>query len=192
LYLDRGDNLSNWNDSLKAGAPTCVGVRQDLLYFLNQSANSGLADSVRRCYARGAIVFMAFYFESLSQLLEHYVREKHKWTAGLPEEVKPLKRFIDAYFSLFNTQLSLDCNGIKDLFLIRNQVIAHPSGISQFAGGREMVFRKFMNFPSVYADYNWTHAEELSKELKRFLCDFSDLIKDKVNEEWLLLQFQLP
>jgi hypothetical protein len=194
--IAKEDGSETLRDNFEAGTPTATDLGEDLNYFLKQCNANRLAQTERNRFARAAIVFMAFYFESLSHLLEDQVRAKGSWTdegplSGYPE---PLQRFRNAYHSLFSVPLNLSEDGIRDLFMIRNHIIAHPSGTSILTGGKvpgqqQATFKKFQNFPTNYGNYNHAHAIALRDELKTYLEAYHQLIKDRLDNESLLSQF---
>ncbi|MDD3581493.1 MAG: hypothetical protein PHW74_10785 [Desulfobacca sp.] len=133
----------------------CNLIFSDLLFFLKQSEITQVDKYRSRRYARVAIAYMAFYIESLANLVFALVRKmgnyfvsleyiscfrsleyifKNKTKNHLSEPIKKLQAVY--YFFSSDQNFPLDTAGIQDIFLIRNQVICHPrpSAISKGTG----------------------------------------------------------
>ena len=189
---------------------TTPAICDDLKFFVEKmkgELDAKLADS----YARGVIIFTAFYFESFVNILLETLNSAYKlnidWKiCPRTDFTKPLKKVLAIYKGLCGSDknLSLNCNIIRDLFLIRNQVIAHPEGRS-LAGGNEISsekgtnakgndrgFQKFTNFPNIYSKYKKEHAEELYTGVFLFLKEFKQrVLTEKTSDDAYIEFFSL-
>jgi hypothetical protein len=177
-------------------------ILKDVEYFLSES-NKASDLIISKRFARVSIVFTAFYVESLSNLVMHKIIAKYVTCSDIYQFVnrkddwpKPLRILFAAYIKLkkgdilANTkkQWPCDTNVIKDLFLIRNQVLAHPPAHSTEAGtgvvsgkgltqkGKHIAYKKFKHFPNIYTEFNRTHAKEIYDETKNFLKEYAKLL----------------
>jgi len=181
--------------------PICNQVYNDLMFFLNKSKASNIDQVISKRYARASLVFLAFYFESLANLLIDEVGKRFNCSQQLEQIYKkrdhypkPLRKFQAVYSVLYYGQkLPLDTSGIQDLFLIRNQVIAHPPARSIVAGtgitkgkgltekGRSLSLNKFTHFPNIYGEFTSVHTQEVYNETKDFLEKYHNLIARKLS-----------
>jgi len=108
----------------------CVQIANDLQYLIYQVRSDQKDSSTQKLYSRVAIVFLAFYFESLANSLFDMERKKEQWMKELEEYDKktdlpnPIRKFRAQYKKEYQRELPLDIKGLKDLFLIRNQIFA--------------------------------------------------------------------
>jgi len=169
-------------------------IAEDALFFCRKAAEDNIDDSERRRYSRIAILLMAFYLESLSNLLydvvlgKNWRRHKKNKEKGVPG---PIRRFRAVYKELYDgKELSLNIDGVQDVFTIRNKVIAHPAGRSEERSGKvvrtrvdkTVSYKKFTDFPFTYSQFTLSHADEVLEEIKDFLTRFHDLLKDRRHE----------
>ncbi len=130
-------------------------IHNDIKYFLSESTKASDIEISKR-FARAAIVFIAFYVESLANLLvdriksvfgllpdfEDFINKREHWPKKIDHWPQPLRIFFGAYVKIQNKTLSRDTNivwsldtaVIQDLFLIRNQVLTHPPARSTVGG----------------------------------------------------------
>jgi hypothetical protein len=185
---------------------TCAEVRQDIDFFLSESQKATDL-SISKRYARAAIVFTAFYVESLANLLLAQITDRFGQNAQLDDFIKkrdhcpkPLRVLYGAYLFLNGkpigreTAWDLDTSAVEDLFLIRNQVLAHPPARSIVAGtgvvtgqgltqkAKPLPLKKFAHFPNVYHEFTNCHALELYEETKLFLTNYGKLLSSNPTE----------
>jgi hypothetical protein len=197
-------------------------IIEDALFFRREAGGVD-TERERKRHARAIILLMALYLESLSNRIF-----LHFFDPATPNEKKELNRCLDnvdsrsdlpgpvrnfraVYQKCLNKELTLDINGIKDIFTIRNRIIAHPSGRAQLETEKEgwkplitnvkwrdrevqiipsqLNYAKFKQFPSVYSHFTLGEADAILTEVKDFLTSFLDLIKENIpkkqfNEWW--------
>ena len=111
----------------------CVEIKKDLEFFLLKSQNAK-DPVISKRYARSAIVFTAFYFESLANLLLKRLREKYGCHDAFEDYLTiecdwahPLLIFLAVYIFVYNKKfvtkkrddiMPIDISPIKDLFVI--------------------------------------------------------------------------
>jgi len=170
---------------------TYLHILRDLLFLLKRRGE-------HPSYSRLAILLSALFLESLSNLLfdnvcpEQELKDIDKRT-DLP---KPLRRFRAVYLKVTGEELRLDTSGIRDIFTIRNKVIAHPAGESiecrtQDSSGnwqrtrvvpnhkKELKYHKLQRagISTVYEHFSTDHAVCVFEETKEFLQQFSSLLR---------------
>lgn len=182
----------------------CGVLYGDLLYFMNRlnQPNNDL-DHVKR-YSRIVIILMVLYVESLSYLLFNevikYYNKKDSLELVTREDNKikqdergnpyprPIINYLSVYYISCNQYLLIDILGIRDLFLIRNKIFAHPPGRSiisktGFPEGKGLTekaelinYNKFVHFPNILQNFSKEHACELYIEIKDFLGKYFSLL----------------
>lgn len=191
-------------------------IVEDALFF-RRAAEHVNSDSDRKRYARTIILLMALYLESLSnRIFLHFfdpvtLDEKKRPNRclnnvdGRSDLPGPIRNFRAAYKECLNRELTLDTNGIRDIFTIRNRIIAHPSGRAQLQTDKDRFspvtisvkwldnkvsiveerpgYRKFKHFHSVYSHFTLREADEILEEVKEFLTNFLGSLKGKVPQE---------
>jgi len=177
-------------------------IVEDALYFLDQSKKDNISGTEQNRYARMTILLTPFYLESLSNLLfDALVSSATKLEdvdhrRDLP---KPIRRFSAAYFQLYKEPFSLSIDCVRDIFTIRNKVIAHPTAFSserhsETAPGywdrsrqdMSISYLKFKGFPFTYTQFTSQHAQVVLKAAGDFLIEFHRLLKGKLSDERLL------
>ncbi len=178
-------------------SPTCGTLYRDINMFLKESQDQSINEEDRKRYARTAIMFMPFFYESLEKALFDMIIDKFKNEPQLPQ----LKRYkndkflgIYAFFKKIpfekenKPRLPLNRNAIDDLFLIRNQIIAHPQAWSIAAGTgvpkgkgltidkKEVLYKQLKNLPNRLEDFTANNAIEIYTEMKIFLREYYNLI----------------
>jgi len=181
-----------------------VQVALDLKFLIEQCRAVGIVEQIRARFARAGIVFLAFYFEALANALFDRERKKKAWKVDLDSIEKrddlprPLVKFRAEFFKAHNrfpTGEELDVRGIQDLFLVRNQVFAHPREMTTVQSSDESLltrlnYHKFEpQFPHFYGDFGSKHFETLLSEARTFLVAYADLMTGKV-PLWLDQQFR--
>jgi len=170
-------------------------IVEDALFFRRKAAEDTIDEKARRRYARIAILLMAFYLESLSNLLHDAGLGKSCKGSNKNKEKgfdKTIRRFRAVHRELYDGKelaLNIDIDGVQDVFTIRNMV-AHPAGRSEERSGegvrtrvdRTVIYRKFTDFPFTYSQFTLSHADEVLEEVKDFLTRFHDLLKDRRHE----------
>jgi hypothetical protein len=180
-------------------------IAEDALYFLDQSKKDNISGAEQNRYARMTILLMAFYLESLSNFLFDALVGSATQLKDIDHRSDlptPIRRFRAAYFQLYKEDLSLsidsvDC--IRDIFTIRNKIIAHPTAFSserhsEHAPGywdrsrqdMSISYLKFKDFPFTYTQFTSQHAQVVLKAAGDFLIEFHRLLKGKVSDERLL------
>lgn len=191
-------------------------IVEDALFF-RRAAEQANTDSDKKRYARAIILLMALYLESLSNRIflhffEPVTNDEEKepnrcWddVDGRSDLPGPVRNFRAAYKKCLNKELALDTNGIKDIFTIRNRIIAHPSGRAQLQAEKErwrslitsvkwrdkevqilssqLDYAKFKQFPSVYSHFTLRETDRIFKEVKDFLTSLLGSIKKKVPQK---------
>jgi len=171
-------------------------IYADSLFFLNRAKEPSVKEEDKDRYARVSILLMAFYLESLSNaLFKQFDARSEKKLYGtnfsargkLPE---PIQNFLAVYRKLCQKDLSLSTDFIDDIFTIRNKILAHPLGFSVIAGtgiprgqgcyDKKIKYKKFTNFPYVYSLFKTSHAETVVNEVRKFMNDYCNLLKNKV------------
>ena len=200
-YIGSGGVKTGGEALCKLVVPTCHYVYEDLKFFFNKSKESDIDPTSRERYARCALVFLAFYFESLANLLVYNVGKEFNCSKQLKVLYKKrdhypesLRKFMAVYHVLYGQTLPLSVHGIQDLFLIRNQVIAHPRAMSIICGTKvpkekglteeekPLPFSKFSHFPNIYEKFIHVHVQQLYDETKDFLERYHNLVRDKLPE----------
>ena len=173
-------------------------IIEDAAYFLNEMTNPKLSSTEQNRYARIILPQIAFYIQSLSRALVEKTNTKNlrglnkykKWSENL-------KGFMIVYYKYYGKELQLNTDGLHDIFLIRNYIIAHPQGFTTETDGGEMItklnrssekgdFKKFKDFPHNYTRFNSSHLVSIVEEVINFLKDYHNLIKKKTSDKLLL------
>ncbi len=186
-------------------------IYNDIVFFFQESARFKEDEPIRKRYARTSIVFTAFLVEAIANLFyeEYGTLGIKKTEKELREKYKhrrlsfPLLKLIEAYYDLCKKELSLDVDGIRDLFKIRNEIIAHPKSRSIVSGTgvkdgiglthehEHIRYYKFKEFPNIYSEFGIMHAEKLFKETQAFLSQYHELVENKIPQQWLLDIFKI-
>jgi len=204
INLTVGSKSSGTADIIHT-VPTYKRIVEDALFFLDQSKKN-TSEIEKNRYARVTTLLMSFYIESISNVLyddflgKSDLREvENRDKLSMPKGSKLrmsryTKIFRAVYFKLYKKELSIDIKGIRDIFAIRNKIIAHPAGFSKEKDSetgwkrvdQNVIYEKFKNFPFTYSKFNITHAEAVIEEVKNFLISFHKLLKDKGSKQKLL------
>jgi len=181
-------------------AATFKRIAEDAIFFRRQATQGEIGDTDKKRYARIIILLMAFYLESLSNLmlvtltqinpskkLEEY-DEVYKDGTHLSG---PIRKFKAIHYELLGKKLTLNTDGIQDIFHIRNHIIAHSTGRDKLESyelgwrpvNKNFTYRKFKNFPFVYSYFTLKEADEILMEVKEFLTKFLGLLRHKLSEE---------
>ena len=177
-------------------------IVEDAIFFRRKATEDNINDAERKRYSRIVILLMAFYLESLSNLLcdavlgEDWKGAKENKEKGVAEAIIKFKAVHKKLYD--GKELALRTDGIQDIFTIRNKVIAHPAGRAKLRTrtgdvkwnriDKEFGYKKFTNFPLVYSHFTLQEADSVLTEVKDFLIKFHDLLKhrkDKVPEDAL-------
>jgi hypothetical protein len=115
---------------------------------------------------------------------------------GLPKAIRNLRA---AYFQLYQKDFSLSIDCIRDIFTIRNKVIAHTTAFSSEKHSEttpghwdrsrqdmSINYLTFNGFPFTYTQFTSLHAQVVLKAAGDFLIEFHRLLKGKVSDERLL------
>jgi hypothetical protein len=189
--------------------PTCKQIYDDIQYFLIESKMPGKDEETVKRYARVAILFTAFYVESLANsLLDEIIKR------GCPDKLKgknyirrekTINKYQDIYSFLNNKKLNQEqINGINDLFRIRNEIIAHPkareiiagTGVPKgkgWTGTREKIeykCKEFKDFPNIWEYFTRKEAIIIYNEIKRFLKTYYDFVRENF-PNWMSTYFLL-
>ncbi len=169
--------------------PTYKRIIEDTLFFLDQSRKDNTADMEKNRYARITILLLSFYIESMSNALyDDFLGERDfKEVDNRSDLPVPIRRFRAVYSQLYKKELSIDIKGIRDIFTIRNKIIAHPAGFSKEKDSetgwqrvdQNVIYEKFKNFPFTYSKFTVAHAETAIEEVKNFLISYHNLLKGK-------------
>jgi len=171
---------------------TFLRIWEDAIFFRRKAAEENIDVSERKRYSRIAILLMAFYLESLSNLLfDKLVNKDLKCVDTRKDLPEPIRRFRAVHKEIYDgRELALNIDGVQDVFTIRNKVIAHPAGRSEERSGKvvrtrvdkTVSYKKFTDFPFTYSQFTLSHADEVIEEVKDFLTRFHDLLKDRRHE----------
>jgi hypothetical protein len=191
-------------------------ILKDVKYFLSESNKASDLEISKR-FARASIVFTAFYVESLANLVIHRIIAKFGANSDFDQFInrkddwpKPLRILFAAHIMLkkgkilSNTkkQWPCDTNAVKDLFLIRNQVLAHPPAHSTVAGtgvvsgigltqrGKHLSYKKFKCFPNIYTEFTSVHAKDIYDDTTKFLKEYAKLLESTVEGKDLAGMFK--
>lgn len=167
-------------------------IVEDAVWLHQQAMRNQIDDGQKRRYGRIIVLLMAFYLESLSNLLfEEVVGEELSRVDCRTDLSQPLRKFRAIHSKLLGKELPINVDGIQDVFTIRNKVIAHPSGRARLRSTEhgwdridtQVSYRKFKRFPSIYSRFTLQEAEAVLNEVREFMTRFLGLIKDRVPEE---------
>lgn len=165
-------------------------IAEDAVFFRKQAEETN--DGEKKRYSRIIIILMAFYLESVANLLfDEFVSEDLDLVDERKDLPKPIRRFRVVYNELANKELTLNTDGIQDIFTIRNKVIAHPAGrakeqidgIRQSRIDTKISYKKFTRFPHVYSYFTISEADTVLNEVKEFLTSFFKSLKHKLTKE---------
>ncbi len=179
-------------------------IAQDIVYFMNK-ARSEFEDTpeepgghVQGRYARTVILLTAFYLESASKRFAECLQNPDEdWKAtdftdfngGVPA---PIARFRAVSKHLCNVELSSGLDEVRDIFKIRNKVLAHPEGRSTETvsndGSRKGALTynskyEASNFPKNRSQFKPNHAEEILGDAIEFIGHFHTLVADEIADE---------
>jgi len=176
---------------------------KDLAFFVRQARTETLDDESRGRSARVAIVFLAFYVESLSNSVFFKDREgkiNPRQLASLEEKkgiTKPKPKVAEAIRKLrlaYNGDLEkeLDCTGLQDLFTVRNEIFAHAQARSTIQGRNltKIEYVKEIGLPHFYSEFEEKQLNKLIDETAAFLKGYERLMGNKL-EKWQRAQFRL-
>jgi hypothetical protein len=179
------------------GTVNCIPIYEDMKYFLNKSFDQLLPAEERNRNARAAIIYMAFFVESLA----NYICLKHKVRVSEAEVKssnlsKPIIMLQKIYKKALGKDMQLDIVGLQDIFFLRNKIIAHAKGIT-IKGSNvpdlittwDYQYKVLRNPPNAYVDFKSAHAESLHNEMKSLLKKYFSLMGDKLPEN---IAVQIP
>ena len=189
--------------------PTCNTIYDDIVYFLIKSKLADMDQAISKRYARIVIALLAFYVESLVNLLLDELLKNNcpqKFSDFYIYRERTLQKYQDALYLISKKKLpngETDC--IRDLFSIRNQLIAHPKAREIIGGtdvprekglsgkGEPIKYKnkKFEHFPNILSEFTFEHAQELYNEIKEFLMKYYSLIDKDLNSHWITSYFHL-
>jgi hypothetical protein len=169
-------------------------VVEDAIFFSRKSMEENCGEGDKKRYARMAIILTAFYLESLS----HYIFEKmaskpledNAHRSDLPEAIR---KFGAVHKEYFGKELTINIDGIRDIFYICNHIIAHPAGRTRLQASdvgwttkdKCVSYKKFTSFPFAYSHFTLEHANIVLSEARTFVTELLTLIKDKVDQKLL-------
>ena len=172
-------------------AATYKRFEEDIV-FLRRQANDATEESTRKRYARIIILLIAPYLESVSNLMfGELINRELDEVDNRMDLHKSIRRFRAIHHVLLSKELKLDINGIQDIFHIRNNITLHTAGreVVKVAGeglgrlDKRIAYKKFKSFPFVYSRFTLSEADEILREIYRFLTEFLGLIEDKILKE---------
>ena len=196
--------------------PNCSKIYDDLIFFLNESKKISKDQEISKRYSRVALIYLAFYFESLSNLFKDEVGKRFNCLQNLELELdynrnnhpEALRKFQAIYCYLFMhdstyRKFPLNTDGIDDLFLLRNHIFCHPPDKSIIGGtnvinaiglnekGKNLSFKKFKHFPNIYREITIKHTQEVYYETKDFLLKYHYRVKKKLSELVILYYLKI-
>ncbi len=176
-------------------------IAQDIVYFMNrarsefENTSEETGDHVQNRYARTVILLTAFYLESASKRFAECLQNPDKdWNeteftdlnGGVP---KPIARFRAVYKHLCKAELSNGLDEVRDVFKIRNKILAHPKGRSTETvsndGSREGALKYNLkyeaeNFPKNGSQFKPNHAVEILTDAIEFIKQFHTAVDGKI------------
>jgi hypothetical protein len=215
-HVGSGGWVMGGGGEISSSVPTCGVLYDDLLFFmniLNQPCND--LDYSKR-YSRIIIILMAFYIESLSNLLLYEIKKiNNNQFIAFKKIYKSNKIKISASVVIDNLRIAygvlknnpnkfidFDIRGIRDLFEIRH-LFAHPPGRSIISGNilidgkglpedrKPIVYEKFQDFPKIISEFTVEHAKILYNEINIFLKQYCELISMYFPKDFLSSYFSL-
>ncbi len=176
---------------LKLTTQTYKCVLDDQRFFLSMATGPHEAR-----YARMAALLVALHIESVGRVLFEMAFADDDNMKQLSEDdaldsvdprtdlPRPLRRVRVAYRKLAGVELAAPFEGVQDVFLVRNKVLAHPLGVtvqsrtvSDTAGthwvrsDKDIQYKKLRaDFPVSYEQWTRKDSEELSKISAEFLA----------------------
>jgi len=198
------------------GEATYRYLGRDVAHFFGEAQRQSDDVHVRRRYARAAIVFLAFYLESIANLV--FTRAQKSQSIGVepPKDNQPralrLLRYVLTQITEASIASEIDFQGLLDLFWIRNHLIAHPPGRADAgvrtdprSGQRQEVYdplkprkgkqaaplkapgyRKFKGFPLQMSMLDVEHAGKFIFEVRGFLLKYRDSIQGQCTDTEVL------
>ena len=173
-------------------------IAEDAVYFMNQMINTEIRESDKNRSARMVLLLMAFYIESISRALRETPETKN-FRSIVKREGWPkyFRGFPIVYRKLCNKRLQLNIDGIDDIFLIRNKVLAHPWGYTRREEDGALIinpesdstlasYAKFRKFPKSYTEFNVSHTVLVLNEVISILKKYHNLIKRETTDKKLL------
>jgi hypothetical protein len=176
------------------GEATSKRIGEDIVFFHQLAKERNVDDLQSKRYARIVIILIAFYLESVSNLIfDNLVNVSLDTLDNRTDLPEPIRRLRAVYKQCSGNEMTLNTDGIRDIFTIRNRIIAHPAGRAQvqIAGDqlgrldKHISFEKFKDFPVVYSRFTTEHADNLVKEVREFLTQFINLIATNISNEQL-------
>lgn len=161
--------------------------------FLIQQMNSETNEEVKDNYSRICIIYLAFYFESLANLVWDNERDENVWNHELNQYnnrndiPNPIRKMLAFYKKNKSSELAIDINSLRDLFQIRNRLIAHSKDRTVLDSSDSCeIYRlnyfKYSSFPSTYRELSYSHFKILFDDLTDFLNKYLNLVNDDLDE----------
>jgi hypothetical protein len=178
--------------SVKYSEATAKRLIEDAIFLYEKSikATNGLE---KRRHSRLAVTVVPYYLESLSKYLFYeFFNRKLKKGDDKRKLSETIKRFSLVYKKCLNKELKdEDVNGIKDIFIIRNKITAHPQGRSRLVAtdkGWErddisITYLKLKKLSQVYSQFNPKHVHLIFTEVHDFLTNYLTAIKGNLTEQ---------
>ena len=177
----------------------CRGFGNDLRFLTNEVFAS--EDQKRKdTLSRLGIACLAFYFESLANLIWDEGREAGEWDAAQGQEEQtwkaalakynsdqhlsiPIRKFLAKYKKEIGEDCLLETKAIRDLFSIRNKIIAHSRDRTVTASSKSnevhrIGYVKYQDFPTAYGSLNNQHFDLLRQDVSEFLKEYVDSMHD--------------
>ena len=206
-YTASGGFVISGEGEYSVTVPTCNTIYDDIVYFLIKSKLADIDQALSKRYARIVIALLAFYVESLVNLLLDELLKNNcpqKFSDFYINRERTLRKYQDALYLISEKKLPKgETNCIEDLFSIRNQLIAHPKAREIVGGtdvpkgkglsgkGEPIKYKKLKNFPNILSEFTYEHAQELYNEIKDFLDKYYNLIDKDLNSHWIARYFHL-
>jgi hypothetical protein len=206
-YTTSGGFVLGGEGKYSVSVPTCNTIYDDIVYTLGKAKLANTDHKISKCYARIAIIFLAFYMESLINLLLDEMLKNNcpeKFSDFYINRERTLQKYQDALYIISKKKLpNQDTDCISDLFSIRNHLIAHPKAREIVGGtdvpkgkglsgkGEPIKYKKFKHFPNILSEFTYKHAQELYNGIKEFLMKYYSLIDKDLNGHWIASYFHL-
>jgi hypothetical protein len=178
--------------SVKYSEATAKRFIEDAI-FLYEKATESNAEQDKKRFSRIAITLIPYYLESLSNYLYYsFTNAKIDDVDKRTDLQKPIRMFRFVYQESTHKELEdKDINGIRDIFLIRNKISAHPAGRSNLISAqngweredKNIPYYKYTNLPKVYSHFYPEHVYLLFNEVHDFLTKYISSIKNKLSEK---------
>ncbi|MHB8104200.1 MAG: hypothetical protein ACYDG5_01480 [Dehalococcoidales bacterium] len=160
--------------------------------FLYKNSAAAPDELEKKRYSRIAATLIPYYLECLSNYLFSELLNVELDTIDKPDGLPiPIRRFRAIYKKCTNNDLKIEeYAGIRDIFTIRNKIMAHPAGRSELTAtdtGWERTdklfnYNKLRDLPKIYSDFHPKHVYSILTEVHDFLTKYVTSIKGSLTD----------